>query len=536
MNLFPRRLAALGFALLTASLATVRADESPIEIAAILSLTGTYAQVGVMEALSIKTEVKIANENGGVNGHALSLHLFDDQSNTGRAYMLADQIVKANTASAVVGGSTTSTCDAIHLATVKKNVVQYCLSGGQATGATYFSSFAKPQRIFGDLPAAFFAEHRLKRIAVILPDNHAGKVYLQALEPALQAQERELIFTAAVATANDAIDATRKALRLRPDVIYVGGDSDIEAATLSTVRSRHKRTTIWLADPAHGGQTASDFAGVLPRGPVYSAGDNITVAQQLPDSDPQRPELVAFAKTFSQQNSGLAPNTYAVVAADATRFIIAGLRTDGGVGGLALAKAMASVPMTVGLYSTYNFSPERHNGAELAGTIVRLHGDGNLKYVENLQPTETIASTVVTPLETASAAAPKKTVYHNESIDPPAAAAATVDGAPTDPSLADPAANAPVVSAPIENTAPAVPVDNAAAAAATAAPAALKASDAASAPAIGTPVVPGVPTGIPITTQATTDADPQASNDTAPQATTGADPQPAATAMPVETE
>ena len=386
MDALPRRLAAFAFSLLTVSLTTVRADSPPLEIAAILSLSGPYAQVGTMEALAINTEIEVANKHGGVNGRALTLHLFDDESNTGRAYMLADRIVQAKQEYAVIGGSTTSSCDAIHLATGPNHVVQYCLSGGGAAGKTYFSSFAQPQRIFGDLPAAFFAEHRLKRVAMIVPENHVGKVYDNALQPALAAHGLELLSSTRASSADEATTATDLALRDRADVIYVGGDSEIEAATLHEVRKRHKKTTVWLVASANGSQAASDFASFLPRGPIYTAGDAIAVAQQLPASNPQRENLMSFWETFAHYNNGLAANTYSVIAADATRFVIAGLHNDGGVAGLPLAQAIESLPPTVGLYSTYRFSPEHHDGADISGTIVRLRKNATLEYVETLQP------------------------------------------------------------------------------------------------------------------------------------------------------
>ena len=175
MHLFPRRLVALGFSFLTVSLVTARADAPPVEIAAVLSMSGMYASVGTMEARALDTAVRVAKPKRRHQRTPADLTCFDDESDTGRAYMLADRVIAANQESAIIGGSTTPTCEAIHLATAAHHVVQYCLSGGPLTDETYFSTFAHPQSIFGDLPAAFFVEHRLKRIAVIVPNSRAGK-------------------------------------------------------------------------------------------------------------------------------------------------------------------------------------------------------------------------------------------------------------------------------------------------------------------------------------------------------------------------
>jgi branched-chain amino acid transport system substrate-binding protein len=469
-----KRFSAFSIALITASLASAHASNlAPIEIAAILSLSGPYSDVGFMEARALATEVSLANEHDGINGHPIDLHLFDDESRTGVAYLIADRVVKAGHAQAIIGGSTTPTCQAMHLSTSQHQVVQYCLSNDQTHSPAYFSSFAAPQRIFGDIPAAFMSEHRLQRVAIIVRNNHSGKVYDQALETAMGRTSLELIQTTSVANTDEARDATNAALNNCADVVYVGGDRALEMDVLQQVRKRHKKTTVWLVDAAAGSPDAITLSTVLPRGPVYSTANPVYVADQLPDTDPQRAKLVNYVRTFTKYNSGLQPNTYAVITSDATRFIIAGLRTVSGVGGFPLAQTIEARTNVHGLYSDYHFSAQNHNGAVGPNTVMRMQPDGSLQFVERLSqfadetvietPPAAPASLVapVTPVETAAPVrhvielppivpSPKPLVEQTPAAiqtDPPAG---TVNSAPVEipVSSAPPAAQAPAAQTP----------------------------------------------------------------------------------------
>ena len=162
-------------------------------------------------------------------------------------------------------------------------------------------------------------------------------MYQTSLHSALTGQGLALLSSTSVYSPEEAAQATNNALHQRADVIYVGGNTDIEAATLHEIRRHHKKTTVWLADSATSNDEAGKFAGKLPKSPIYTAGDAIAVAAQLPDSAPQRAELIRFWNTFAQYNNGTTPDTYAAIAADAARFVIVGLRNDGAIGGPALA-------------------------------------------------------------------------------------------------------------------------------------------------------------------------------------------------------
>jgi branched-chain amino acid transport system substrate-binding protein len=395
MHAINDRLSALSLALIFASIAGANAsDLQPIEIAGIVSLTGPYSDVGFMEARALDTEIRIANEHGGIDGRPLTLHLFDDQSHTGIAYLLANRIVKAGQASAVIGGSTAPSCQAILLATGPSHVVQFCLSGDRTPGATYFSSFAAPQRIFGEIPAAFMTAHRLQRVAIITRGNHTGRVYDQALETALANTNLDLIQSTQTTTSDETRAATDAALNARADVIYAGGDRRLEMDVLQQVRNRHKKTTVWLTDSAAGSPDAITLSTVLPRGPVYTTTSPVYVAEQLPDDYPRRRALQKYVKTFANYNSGLRPNVYALVTADAARFIISGLRTVNGDGSTTLAETIEGRGRTHGLYSDYHFSPTHHNAAIGSNAILRMERDGSFRYVEALSPFE--AETVTT--------------------------------------------------------------------------------------------------------------------------------------------
>lgn len=372
----------------------VRASEAPVRLVAILSLSGTYARAGLMQRRALLTATRVANQQGGVNGRPFVLDLYDDHSNIDSAFRLANAVLREGDVAAIVGGTFSGTCEAIRVVTERIGMVQYCLSGAARPGATFFSSFPRASLLFGEQPLAFLRREGARRIAIIASESGAGAIYLHEMRGAMARARLAPVVSAFVAgSPRSARRAVDRALAARADAIYLGTNDSDTVLLLRAMQSRFSQAPVWIANAASRADSRSLLAPYLPDAPVYTSGDAVDVAEQLPPESPQREALLAYLRTF-EQDHGIRPDLYATVAADAMEFLVAALRADGGVGGPLLARTLEATPPVMALYSSYHFSARRHGGADLSGVIVRFEPDGSRSYIGSMQ-TDRVGS--VTP-------------------------------------------------------------------------------------------------------------------------------------------
>ena len=71
----------MAFGAFATSTAFAQANKAPIEVGSVAALTGYLAGYDGEFLNGLKLAVKVANANGGADGHPLSLHIADGASN-----------------------------------------------------------------------------------------------------------------------------------------------------------------------------------------------------------------------------------------------------------------------------------------------------------------------------------------------------------------------------------------------------------------------------------------------------------------------
>lgn len=88
-------------------------SKDPIEVGAILSLSGAVSAFGLLTQQGVDLAVTDVNAHGGVNGRQLGVKYFDDTSRPERAVALAQQVVSDKNIVAVIGGTAAATGPAL---------------------------------------------------------------------------------------------------------------------------------------------------------------------------------------------------------------------------------------------------------------------------------------------------------------------------------------------------------------------------------------------------------------------------------------
>lgn len=165
-------------ALVLALIAPLRlgaADAPPVEIEAMLSMTGPGAFFGNSAAKTLQIIQNLVNAEGGINGRPLKFAIEDDGSNPQQALQLVQQLVARNVP-ALLGPSLTVTCQAIYPIVADKGPVSYCISPSVVTAPGSFM-FANSSSSVDGMSAVvrFFRERGITRLAVLNATDASGQ-------------------------------------------------------------------------------------------------------------------------------------------------------------------------------------------------------------------------------------------------------------------------------------------------------------------------------------------------------------------------
>jgi branched-chain amino acid transport system substrate-binding protein len=146
----------------------------PVEIEAILPLTGQAAFIGKASAEGLKAAENIVNKSGGIGGRPVKFVVADDQSNPQNDVQLANDLIAKHVA-VIMGSALVANCLAM-VPLMKNGPVLYCLSPAlhPDPGSFVFSGGAAASDTV--LVAIRYARQRgWTRIATINPTDATGQ-------------------------------------------------------------------------------------------------------------------------------------------------------------------------------------------------------------------------------------------------------------------------------------------------------------------------------------------------------------------------
>ncbi len=110
--------------------ATDDAAAEPYRIGAVLSLTGTYAGLGMPEKNAIELEVARVNDAGGIDGHPVEVIYEDDATDPAKAVAAAARLIDQENVLAIIGATGTGQTMAIRSEIARAGVPQVSMAGG----------------------------------------------------------------------------------------------------------------------------------------------------------------------------------------------------------------------------------------------------------------------------------------------------------------------------------------------------------------------------------------------------------------------
>lgn len=343
---------------------TTSGGSETYKVGAILSLTGTYASLGVSEKNALDIEVKRINDEGGINGKQIELIIEDDGTDEAKAVAAASKLIGQDNVIAILGASGTGQSMAIRSEIDRAGIPQISMAGGTAITATFDPLvFQTPWSNTLVVPFVLkrVADDGHKTIAVISDSGGYGK-------------DGHAVIVA---------EAAKAGLEIVVDQTFNPGDTDFSAQLTKVKSSNADAVLLWTAgkegasivrgasdlglkQPMYGGsgQAKTEFvqgAGPAAEGFVFGTGKSLEPANWGPDSEEFK-VVNGFAERYKAAY-GQNPDIFAGHAFDALSILTDALkRSDGDTSPQALTAAVEKTSGLIGFGGTFTFSPTDHNG------------------------------------------------------------------------------------------------------------------------------------------------------------------------------
>ncbi len=178
----------VSFACAICAPAATRAQPGPFEINVLLSLTGTYANLGNTEKKMLESMEPFVNKHGGIKGQPIHFVIYDDQSSPQTGLQLATQLI-AKHVQAILGSDVGGICSAIS-PLLTNGPVLFCISPTitpKAGSYVFVNGIDNTNQALGMVQ--FFNHRGWKRLAVITPIDSTGQGLDQHLTEVMASKE-----------------------------------------------------------------------------------------------------------------------------------------------------------------------------------------------------------------------------------------------------------------------------------------------------------------------------------------------------------
>jgi len=362
---FPKLLAIS--AMLAAFAAPTLAQEA-IRIGAFLSVTGPAAFLGDPEQKTLETYIEKINASGGVLGRKLQLISYDDAGDAEKARTFAKRLIEQDKVDVIVGGSTTgSTMAAVPL-----------VEAAQMP----FISLAGAVVIIEPVKKWVFKTPHTDRMACekVFVDMNDRKLSRVALISGTGGFDKSMRAECLKVAPNYKIQVVA-------DETYGAGDTDM---TVQLTKIKNTAGVQAVLNPGFGqGPTivTKNYKQLAVNLPLYQShgvaskefiklsGDAsegvrlpaaaLLIAEQLPDSDPQKKVVVGYKQTYEgkykQDVSSFGGHAY-----DGLMLAVEAMRRAGSTDKAKVRDAIETTKGYIGTGGVVNMSPTDHMGLDLS--------------------------------------------------------------------------------------------------------------------------------------------------------------------------
>ncbi|WP_242442801.1 ABC transporter substrate-binding protein [Magnetospirillum sp. 15-1] len=344
------------------------AEKPPIKIGAVLSTTGPAGYLGDPEKKALELFAERANADGGVIGRKIQIVLYDDGSDVGKAAVLAKRLIQTDDVDLIIGGTNTGTTMAIIPTVEAAGIPFISLAGAVAIidpVKKWVFKTLHTDRMFAEAAMTDMAKRGLTKIALMTEDSGFGKSGRQQSLEVAKILGLEVV--ADETYGNRDPDMTAQMTNIR-------GNSAVQAILVFGVGQGPALVTknyqqLGMTPPLYHtmGVASKDFirlAGPATEG-VRIPVTGLLIAEQLSDSDPQKPVLMSFKKAY-EDSYKLEVTPFAGHSYDALQIALGAIKRANSTDREKVRDEIERTKGFAGTGGVFSMSPSDHMGLSLS--------------------------------------------------------------------------------------------------------------------------------------------------------------------------
>lgn len=334
------------------------AQQEPIKIGSVLSLTGPGAGLGQPERSGMLLAEKVLNERGGIGGRPIKILIEDDGSKPDLAKSKAENLIFGEKVLAFIGPSLTASTGAIAAITNAEKMAQVTFTGlGPAIELTYKTLYhVLPPQVLNARAMLEYTTRSAKAKKIgVLHDTGYGQAVMASLQAVSASYGIE--YVAVERFEVGASDVSAQAAKVRaanPDIVFV-----IATSPVPFRNARQMKITQQIV--AAIGSASFDYV----RG-MGEFADDIVFAEFVVGENPL-PHQAEFVDLYRKANNAL-PKNFEAAGWDAVNVVVRAIKKVG-ANASREAVAIALREPYEGVLAKYNFGASDMTGIELSSFI-----------------------------------------------------------------------------------------------------------------------------------------------------------------------
>ncbi len=200
------------------------AEQAPIKIGASLSLTGTYAALGLNQQRGYQLCAKHLNEKGGVLGRKVEIVLYDDQSDPATGVRLYERLINQDKVDVLLGPYSSAISEAVANVNERYKMPMVAPMASATSifkkGRKFIFMVQSPAEVYLEGVLDLAAKLGLKTVAVINEDTLFPKATAQGTIELAKKKGLQVVFAEAYPKGNTDFSAILTKVRsTHPDVL-----------------------------------------------------------------------------------------------------------------------------------------------------------------------------------------------------------------------------------------------------------------------------------------------------------------------------
>jgi branched-chain amino acid transport system substrate-binding protein len=363
--------------------------EDTIKLGAMFDLSGRAAFIGTPTRLVAEMVVEKINAEGGINGKKIELVIADTNADPAKTVSIAKKFIHKDHVVAIIGPTLTDTGMAIKKVVDEGKTPTFMTVGGDPVimggkFGPYTWVFKSPQRSSTAVERLFIylKEKGLTKIALLAAADGFGKDGAHWMDELAPKYGIEIIARESFGTRDTDVTAQlTKAKNSKPQAIVAWTIGPAGSIIAKNTAQLGIDTPLFqchgLPDPKY-----VELAGKASEGNRMPS-TKLMVADQLPDTDAQKPVIQEFIKMYKEKgyDKQFPINTHSGYAWDAIMMVANAIK-KAGTDSEALRTAIEQTKGYIGISGIYNLTAEDHNGLGVDSMVMVQVKNGTFTMAE----------------------------------------------------------------------------------------------------------------------------------------------------------